>query len=131
MMKITFPGGEKVFAHYNNFVIQTDQPALEGGEGSAPSPFDLFIASIGTCIGYYVLKFCKQREIPYEDIVLHLNEEWNLELRRITRIKVTIELPPSFPAKYREAIVRTADQCTVKRHLVAPPEINIETKEKS
>ena len=131
MMKITFPGGEKVFAHYDNLVIQTDQPALEGGEGSAPSPFDLFIASIGTCIGYYVLKFCKQREIPYEDIVLHLNEEWNPELRRITRIKVIIELPPSFPAKYREAIVRTADQCTVKRHLVAPPEINIETKEKS
>jgi len=131
MMKITFPGGEKVFAHYDNFVIQTDQPVVEGGEGSAPSPFDLFIASIGTCIGYYVLKFCKQREIPYEDIVLHLNEEWNLELRRITRIKVTIELPPSFPAKYREAIVRTADQCIVKRHLVAPPEINIETKEKS
>ncbi|HDD57063.1 MAG TPA: osmotically inducible protein OsmC, partial [Thermoplasmatales archaeon] len=81
MMKITFPGGEKVFAHYDNFVIQTDQPVVEGGEGSAPSPFDLFIASIGTCIGYYVLKFCKQREIPYEDIVLHLNEEWNPELR--------------------------------------------------
>lgn len=78
-----------------------------------------------------MLKFCKQREIPYEDIVLHLNEEWNPELRRITRIKVIIELPPSFPAKYREAIVRTADQCTVKRHLVAPPETNIETKEKS
>ena len=128
MMKITFPGGQKVEAHHNGLKILTDQTKQDGGEGKAPSPFDLFIASIGTCTGYYVLKFCEQRKIPTKDIKLYLHDEWNPLVRRITKIKITIDLPSTFPKKYIEAIIRVAEQCSVKRHLTAPPEITIETK---
>ncbi|MCK5331318.1 MAG: osmotically inducible protein OsmC, partial [Candidatus Marinimicrobia bacterium] len=60
-MKITFPGGKKINAEYNGQIIKTDQAVASGGNGSAPEPFDLFLASIGTCAGIYVLGFCQQR----------------------------------------------------------------------
>lgn len=127
-MKITFPGGQKVEAHYNGLKILTDQPKQDGGEGKAPTSFDLFIASIGTCTGYYVLKFCEQRGIPTKNITLYLDDEWNPTVKRITKIKITINLPYTFPEKYKKTIIRVAEQCTVKRHLTTPPEIVIETK---
>ena len=67
-MKVYFPGGKKVNADYNGFTIETDQMVMAGGEGSAPQPFDLFLASIGTCAGIYVLGFCQQRGLPTEGI---------------------------------------------------------------
>ena len=63
-MEIVFPAGKKVNALYRGFTIETDQPENGGGDGSAPSPFDLFLASIGTCVGFYVLSFCHERSIP-------------------------------------------------------------------
>ena len=129
-MIITFPGGKKVEARYKGITIQTDQPVSEGGEGTAPAPFDLFIASIGTCMGYYVLRFCEQRDISCKDIRLSLTDEWDPIVRRITRIKVTIELPSSFPSKYSDAVIKAAEQCTVKKHLLNPPEIVVETKQR-
>ncbi|HEC94958.1 MAG TPA: osmotically inducible protein OsmC [Thermoplasmatales archaeon] len=130
MMTITFPGGKKVEARYKGITIQTDQPVSEGGGGTAPAPFDLFIASIGTCMGYYVLQFCEQRDISCKDIRLSLTDEWDPIVRRIIRIKVTIELPSSFPSKYSDAVIKAAEQCTVKKHLLTPPEIVVETKQR-
>jgi len=69
-MKITFPGGEKVNAEINNRIIATDQPVESGGEGSAPTPFDYFLASLGTCAGIYILSFCQQRQIDTEGLAL-------------------------------------------------------------
>ena len=74
-MRIRFPGGTKVDAAFLGHVVHTDQPPASGGEGSAPSPFDLFVASIGTCAGYYVLAFCRKREIPTDGIELVLTRD--------------------------------------------------------
>ena len=122
-MRISFPGGKQVQAEYRGFTILTDHPKPAGGDGSAPSPFDLFLASIGTCAGYYVLAFCQQRDIPTDEIELSLNVNRNNERHMIERIDVSISLPESFPERYVAACIKSAEQCAVKRHLQEPPEI--------
>ena len=122
-MKISFPRGAKVAAEYQGQTIVTDQPPAAGGEGSAPSPFDLFLASLGTCAGWYVLSFCRGRDIPLDGISLVQRMERDAEKKLFTKITIEIALPPSFPDKYKQAVVRAAEQCAVKRHLSEPPAI--------
>ncbi len=124
-MQIRFPGGKKVDAYYKGFTIRTDQPEAEGGENSAPSPFDLFLSSIGTCAGFYVLNFCRERNIPYQDIELTLNTERNHAKGLIGKITIELKLPAGFPEQYREAVIRAASLCMVKKHLADPPEFHI------
>jgi putative redox protein len=122
---VTFPGGKKVQAEYRGFVIQTDQSTASGGEGSAPSPFDLFLASLGTCTGYYVLAFCQKRDIPTDDIGLSMTLSRNDDRHLIERIEIAIHLPESFPERYVDACVKSAEQCAVKRHLHEPPAVTL------
>ncbi|HQN10418.1 MAG TPA: OsmC family protein, partial [Thermoanaerobaculia bacterium] len=103
----------------------TDQPEKAGGGGSAPSPFDLFLASIGTCAGFYALRFCQERQLPTEGFALTMDWERSPETKLITTIRIEMKLPEGFPEKYRGAILRAADQCAVKKHLVEPPKIEL------
>lgn len=127
MMEITFPGGVRVNAHYGSFDITTDQPEKNGGENSAPSPFDLFLFSLGTCAGFFALRFCQQRQLSTEGMRLSMSSEFNAETKRLDRVEITLTLPDGFPDKYRSAILRATDQCAVKRALVDPPEIALVT----
>ena len=128
-MIIDFPGGAKVDAHFGAFTVETDQPATGGGEGSAPSPFEMFLSSIGTCAGIYVLGFCKQRDLPAEGIriIEHINP--NRTTGMIDKIELEIQVPPSFPKQYYNALIRSADLCKVKKTLEHPPQFEIVTKE--
>lgn len=126
-MTISFPGGVAVNASYKGFEIFTDQPEAYGGDNSAPSPFDLFIVSLGTCAGFYALRFCQQRELPTAGMELNLDIERNRESKRLDRVAITLRLPDGFPEKYRAAIMRATDQCAVKQALVDPPEITVTT----
>ena len=124
-MDIQFPGGLRVEAHHEGFWIRTDQPVAQGGAGSAPSPFDLFLASIGTCAGFYALRFCQQRNVDTEGLALSVTPERDATGKHVDRIRIEIRLPPAFPAKYREAVQRAIDQCSVKRHLIQPPQFEV------
>jgi len=126
-MDIIFPGGKKVEAHYKGFNIQTDQPKNNSGEGSAPTPFDLFLSSIGTCAGVYVLNFCQERNINTDNIKLTLAIDKDNETGMIGKIEIIINLPADFPEKYKQAVIKTAQLCTVKKHLQNPPVIEIKT----
>jgi ribosomal protein S12 methylthiotransferase accessory factor len=126
-MEITFPGGVAVESHFEGTTIRTDQPANHGGGGTAPAPFDLFLASIGTCAGYYALRFCQERQIPTEGLGLSMTWERSPETKLIAKVRIAMTLPPGFPEKYRTAIVRAADQCAVKKHLADPPAIEVVT----
>lgn len=129
-MEVVFPGGKRVDAIYKDFTIKTDQPPSSGDKGAYPSPFDLFLASIGTCAGFYVLSFCQQRNIPAENIRLKINIERDKNTHMVKNININIVLPSDFPGKYEKAVVRAAEQCTVKKHLLNPPAINIKTEMK-
>jgi len=128
-IKVTFEGNLKVKAEYRGLAILTDQPAYAGGDGSAPAPFDLFLASIATCASYYVLAFCKQRNLSVEGIYLTMSMEKGQASRMVEKVRIDIHLPAAFPERYREAVVRAADQCTVKAHILKPPVFEIRTVE--
>jgi putative redox protein len=118
-MTIEFPGGDRVDARFGGPGIVTNQ------DGSAPAPFELFLASIGTCAGFYVLRFCRQRGIPTEGLRILQRAEENAGTGMVGRIDLAIELPPGFPERYREAVIRSAQLCAVKKHLEHPPRIEV------
>jgi putative redox protein len=120
-MEIVFPGGAQVDALAGNMVITTNQ------DGSAPAPFTLFLASIGTCAGIYVLSFCQHRNLPTDGIRVVQRTRRNSATKMIEEVEIEIQVPPTFPAKYHEALIRAADQCAVKKHIVQPPRFNVHT----
>ncbi len=121
-MEISFPGGLRVDAQLGDVTIPTDQPAQAGGGGSAPSPFLLFLGSIGTCAGIYVLQFCRQRGIPTDDIKIIQHHEARPFSNMIGKVTLEIVVPPSFPQRYLKTLQKVASQCAVKKHLENPPE---------
>jgi ribosomal protein S12 methylthiotransferase accessory factor len=122
-MEITFPGGAQVDASFGGFTIKTDQPPV----AAAPTPFATFLASIGTCAGIYVLGFCQQRGIPTKDIKIVQRMYSDRMTGLVGQIDLEIQLPPDFPAKYKDAVIRSAEQCAVKKHLEHPPVFNVTT----
>lgn len=126
-MEVYFPGNQRVHARYKGFVIETDQSVDSGGDESAPAPFDLFVASIGTCAGIYVLSFMEQRHLNTEGAGIVLRNERDPKTRLINKISLEIKLPADFPPKYRDAVVRSAEMCAVKRHFDNPPEFETYT----
>ena len=125
---IDFPGGAAVNAHFGAHTVATDQPAAAGGADAAPSPFILFLASLGTCAGYYVLSFCRQRGISTERIRVLERIRRDPASGMVGNIEMEIQVPPDFPAQYHAALVRAAEQCTVKKHLETPPRISTVTR---
>ena len=126
-IQITYPGGLAVDAEFKGFTVKTDQAVEHGGGGTAPEPFDLFLASLGTCAGLYALRFCQQRGIGTEGLGLTLVTEKEPESKRLALVRLEIVLPAGFPEKYRDAMVRSVDQCAVKRHILEPPRFEVET----
>ena len=124
-MKIRFPGNRRVDAEFCGFTVRTDQSKESGGDGGAPSPFDLFLASLGTCSGYYVLAFCAKRGIPTDEISLSLTTTRDADSHMLSEIKIRVELPASFPEQYVDACIKSAAQCAVKKHLLDAPEVAI------
>ncbi|MBE2197820.1 MAG: OsmC family protein [Anaerolinea sp.] len=124
-MVIDFPGGARVDAHFGPFTVMTDQPPMGGGANSAPTPFAVFLASIGTCAGIYVLGFCRQRGLSAEGIRLVQNLQVNPMTGMVSKVLLDIQTPPTFPEKYKEALIRSASQCAVKKHFEHPPKFEI------
>ena len=124
-MVVNFAGGRKIYASYKGFTIKTDQPESSGGGGTAPAPFDLFLSSIGTCVGFYVVRFCQERDISTDNINVVLKKERNSDTGMIGKISLDINLPEGFPEKYRKAVIAAADTCAVKKHIINPPAFDI------
>jgi putative redox protein len=122
-MIIDFPGGTRVDAQFGSFNVRTDQPP----SASAPTPFDLFLSSIGTCAGIYVLGFCRQRQLPTEGLRIVQSVERDTKSGMVGKIGLEIQLPVGFPEKYREAVIQSAQQCAVKQHMEHPPIFEIGT----
>ena len=124
-MTIRFPGGSRVDAGFGGFTVQTDQSPDHGGAGSAPEPYDLFAASLGTCAGTYALSFCRERDLPTAGLAIELKAAKDPKSGLFTRFDLEIQLPDGFPDRYRKAICRVAGMCTVKRSLANPPAFSI------
>jgi len=125
-LEVSFPGGKRVDVRIRDFEIATDQPIKVGGGASAPQPFDLFLASLAACAGFYALNFCQSRTISTAG--LRLSMLWEREEKPPSRARARLQLtlPAGFPAKYREGIVRAIELCAVKKQLQNPPEFTTE-----
>lgn len=123
---VTLPGGRRVDAQVGKHLVRTDQPLDNGGEDTAASPFQLFLASIGTCAGIFVQGFCAKRGLPTEGIRI-LERTHYAEDGTLSRVELDIEVPAGFPEKYREALVRVADQCSVKKAIQLQPRFDVRT----
>jgi len=123
-MTVSFPGGKRVSTSFKGHEILTDQPLHDGGGGTAPSPFDLLLASLATCTGFYVSSFCNSRELPLQDIRVTMS--WSPgEGRPLDEVEIQIETPPEFPSRYLKPLERAASHCTVKRTLADPPTVRV------
>jgi ribosomal protein S12 methylthiotransferase accessory factor len=126
-MEIYFPGGKRVYADYNGFTVETDQPVDAGGGGTASAPFDLFLVSIGTCAGYYALTFMQQRNIDPAGSKVAMRTHRDPDTGLVDRIDIELTTPPGFPDKYRDAIIKTMDLCAVKKAIAHPPGFTVTT----
>lgn len=123
-IQVRFPGGKQVDASFDGFTVRTDQAPARGGEGSAPEPFDLFLASLATCAGAYALGFCQARGLSTDGMTLVQRDTRDAE-GKLASVEVELTLPPGFPEKYRAAIQRTVEGCKVKKTLLAPPDVSV------
>jgi len=123
---VTFPGGLQALAHLGHgHDVLTDQPAQYGGTDAAPAPYQLFLASLATCAGFFVVRFCRARQLPTEGLRLVQRTVDDPETKTLKHVELSIEVPPEFPEKYRDALTRVVEQCSVKKAIQAMPTFDV------
>ena len=127
IIKLNFGENKKIDVVMGDTVIPTDQSLANGGDASAPEPFQLFLASIAACVGIYALEFCRNRNISTRGMDLVMECERDPAQKRYTKMSFDLTLPEGFPEKFRNVIVRAMDLCAVKKHIVNAPEFEITT----
>ena len=125
-IKVNFLDKLRLEAKFDDFTVIADQPIRYKGDGSAPGPFDYFLASSAQCAAYFVKLYCQTRNIPTENIRLSQNNIVDPENRYKQTLKIQVELPADISAKDRQGILRSIDRCTVKKVVQAGPEFVIE-----
>lgn len=128
-IKVNFLDNLRLEAKFDDFTLAADQPIRYKGDGSAPSPFDYFLASSALCAAYFIKVYCKARDIPTENIRLSQNNIVDPEDRYNQIFQIQVELPDDISAKDREGILRAIDRCTVKKVVQTGPKFIIETVE--
>lgn len=128
IIKISFPGGKRVDAYVDDMHIRTDQSRKRGGDGSAPEPFQLFLASIATCAGIYAWQFCQTRHLSTEGLDLKMRCEFDPAQKRYRELALILKLPEGFPEQHKESIVRAIDLCAVKKHIIDAPAFRVEVE---
>jgi len=129
-IKVNFLENLRLEAKFDDFTVITDQPIRYKGDGSAPNPFDYFLASSALCAAYFVRVYCLSRDIPCEDIRLAQNNIVDPENRYNQTFQIKVELPENISEKDHEGIIRSIERCTVKKVVQQGPEFTIETVEK-
>jgi len=125
-IKVNFLDNLRLEAKFDDFTVVADQPIRYKGDGSAPGPFDYFLASSALCAAYFVKLYCQTRDIPTDNIRLSQNNIVDPENRYNQIFKIQVELPADISAKDRQGILRSIDRCTVKKVVQTGPEFVIE-----
>ncbi|PAU78825.1 OsmC domain/YcaO domain-containing protein [Halomonas salipaludis] len=128
-IKVNYLDNLRLEAKFDDFTVISDQPIRYKGDGSAPGPFDYFLASSAMCAAYFVKVYCNTRGIPTENIRLSQNNIVDPENRYNQIFKIQVELPEDISDKDRQGILRSIDRCTVKKVVQTGPEFQIETVE--
>jgi ribosomal protein S12 methylthiotransferase accessory factor len=124
-LKVVFGDNYRIDVDYKGFTVKTDQPVHDGGDGTAPSPFDYFLVSLAACAGFYALAFCRERKIPVGGLGVTMTTERGEVSKMIDKITIAVVPPAGFPDKYRSALLKSVDHCTVKAHMMRPPQFEV------
>jgi putative redox protein len=129
-MVITFPGGRYMEGRYKDYTVRMGPSDKEWWEGPVPGAFDLFVMSLALCTSSVIWAFVDNRDLSIEGTTIILRTTVDRDVHMITDVDIILNMPRSFPTKYREAIARAAEACAVKKHIVHSPrfrtEVNIE-----
>ncbi|QBF83818.1 OsmC domain/YcaO domain-containing protein [Shewanella maritima] len=128
-IKVNFLDNLRLEAKFDDFTVTADQPIRYKGDGSAPSPFDYFLASSALCAAYFIKVYCKARDISTDNIRLSQNNIVDPEDRYNQIFQIQVELPEDISEKDRQGILRSVERCTVKKVVQTGPEFKIETVE--
>lgn len=128
-IKVNFLENLRLEAKFDDFTVITDQPIRYKGDGSAPGPFDYFLASSALCAAYFMRVYCLARDIPTDNIRLSQNNIVDPEDRYNQIFQIQVELPESISEKHRQGILRSIDRCTVKKVVQSGPEFKVEIVE--
>ncbi len=125
-LKVTLEGNKKVSTHIGDHLIMTDQPEKSGGSNTAPAPYDLFLASIATCAGFYVQSYCDNKNIDCSGIEITLKAKRD-DKKVINGFVTTIHVPEEIPEKLHGVLKKVASQCAVKKTIMNNPDFIVET----
>ena len=123
--KVSFPDNKKIDVAFNDFIIKTDQTKKNGGDQTAPEPFDVFIAAIGACAGIYAKSFCDVRKLSTDNMYIFVDVELKEGQKLMDKINITLYVNQQFPEKYIKAVIKAMSSCSVKNQL--HPDINTNT----
>ncbi len=124
-LKVVFGDNYRIDVDYKGFTVKTDQPVHDGGDGTAPSPFDYFLVSLAACAGFYALAFCRERKIPVGGLGVTMTTERGEVSKMIDKITIAVVPPAKKKKKYRSALLKSVDHCTVKAHMMRPPQFEV------
>lgn len=127
-IRVSLEGGKKVTAEVGNHLVVTDQPVKSGGTDTAPAPYDLFLASIGTCVGFYIQTFCQKRDLDTSGIEVKVNTTRSPGSKITDGFEIDLLLPESIPEKLHGAMIKTAEQCAVKKTIACNPVFKVQVK---
>ncbi len=125
-INLVFPGGKKVDAQMDGMTVHTDQAVQDGGEGSAPAPFDYYFVALATCSGITAKAYCDRNHISSDGLAVVLESDWDGSTHRYDRITTKITLPHNFPEEHRERFYKRVDACVVKKHIIKAPTFVLE-----
>lgn len=128
MMIIEYQGGMKFDAYVRGHKIIADQPEDQKGNNQGPTPAELFVASVGTCIGVYALSYCQKHKIPYEKMKIKLRWEKAFSPARISYIEVEILLPHGCPEEHKKPLLDQAKKCFVHNTITQQPPLPVNIK---
>jgi putative redox protein len=125
MMVVKHEGGMASSMNVRGHQVMTDVPPAMGGEDRGPTPVDLLAGSLGTCIAFYVARWCQQAGVPHEGFEVDLDYVHDREAHCVPEMKVSLRMPASFPENRREAVLKVAKSCTVHNTLCSLPQIEV------
>jgi putative redox protein len=124
-MVVEYAGGMKLVAHYRGLEVASDQPEKDGGGNTAMTPTQLMVASLGMCVGVFILYFARRHEIAVEGMRIETDYEMVEGPRRVGKMQVRVEMPGELSDQERATLQRVAEQCVVHNTLTHPPEIDV------
>jgi uncharacterized OsmC-like protein len=122
-VSVTHDGGDRFSIGIRGHVVRVDQPESDGGTDSAPTPTDLFVASLASCVAFYARRYLLRHDLPQEGLRVSAEAEFGAKPSRVAAITVALTLPDGVPEDKRAALLAVASHCTVHNTLEHPPQV--------